>query len=379
MLKITFPHLGNFYIPLRSFWTELGFEPIVPPLTSQRTISLGAKVAPEFACLPLKINLGNYLEAIQAGAECVFMVGGAGPCRFGYYGEVQREILKENGYEADFAVFEAPNHAPRKLWDTMKRYLPWRSFWKLPKAVRILWAKARALDCFDRNLNKIRPLETSPGLCNRLQDNFYSRIDQTASIAGVHSAYREALRELKEIGRPAKEEAPKAVLLGEIFMVLEPRVNFQIERVLGSMGIEVERTIYISDWIRENFLGRYLEPDHKRRLRQLAGPYLRNLVGGHGLESVAHLVDAGINRAHGVIHLAPFTCMPEIVAMQTFGAITNELGIPVLSLIIDEHSAAAGIETRLEAFLDLLKFRRRPKPEPGMIAEEPAQELVFIS
>ncbi|HEX3045076.1 MAG TPA: CoA protein activase [Bacillota bacterium] len=377
MLKITFPHMGNFWIPLKSFWTELGVDPVVPPFTSQQTIALGTKIAPEFACLPLKINLGNYLEAIHAGAECVFMAGGAGPCRFGYYGETQWEILKENGYEVDFVVFEAPNHAPRKLWDKIKRYLPRRSPWDLTRALRIFWSKARALDNFDRAINRIRPLEATSGFCNRLQDDFYGRIDQAASIAGVGSVYREALRKLEEAPRRIREEIPKVVLMGEIFMVLEPRVNFQMERTLGSMGIEVERTIYISDWIAENFFQNYLEPRHRQGLRQLAGPYLRNPVGGHGLESVAHLVDAGVNRSQGVIHLAPFTCMPEIVATQTFPTITNELKIPVLSIIIDEHSAAAGIETRLEAFLDLLKFRHRPRREPEMLSEERTEELVL--
>lgn len=84
MPKITFPHFGNFFIPGKALMNELGFETIVPPPISQKTISLGTNIAPEFACLPLKVNLGNYLEAISAGAEIICMAGGAGPCRFGY-------------------------------------------------------------------------------------------------------------------------------------------------------------------------------------------------------------------------------------------------------------------------------------------------------
>ena len=70
---------------------------------------------------------------------------------------------------------------------------------------------------------------------------------------------------------------------------------------------------------------------------------------------------AGINNYHGVIQLAPFTCMPEIVAMQVLPAVTKDLAIPVLSLIIDEHAAEAGIRTRLEAFIDLLNYRKEKK------------------
>ncbi|HYH01817.1 MAG TPA: hypothetical protein VEC37_01845 [Bacillota bacterium] len=93
MLKVTFPHMGNLYISFKSLLYELGVEPVAAPFTSQRTIVLGTKIAPEFACLPFKINLRNYIEAIEAGAECIFMVEGSGPCRFGYYGTKKRSRI----------------------------------------------------------------------------------------------------------------------------------------------------------------------------------------------------------------------------------------------------------------------------------------------
>jgi hypothetical protein len=48
MLKVTYAHLGNFYIPCKILLNELGLEPVVPPFTSQRTIALGTNIAPEF-------------------------------------------------------------------------------------------------------------------------------------------------------------------------------------------------------------------------------------------------------------------------------------------------------------------------------------------
>jgi len=54
----------------------------------------------------------------------------------------------------------------------------------------------------------------------------------------------------------------------------------------------------------------------------------------------------------------PFTCMPEIVAKNILPKVSNDMDIPVLSLAFDEQSGEAGIVTRLEAFIDLLKYRR---------------------
>ena len=358
MLKVTFPHIGNSYIPLRALLMELGVEPIIPPFISQRTIALGTKLAPEFACLPLKVNLGNYIEAIEAGAECILMAGGIGPCRFGFYGEVQKQILLEAGYHPEFLTLEAPKTHPQELWQKIQHFFPRHTILDLTRAIYKAWHKAAALDEFDRLANKIRPLEQWPGATTRLQNQFYRSIDQAFLIEKVKLVLQEALAELKAI--PLKTGKPlKVALVGEIYMVLEPRVNFEIERVLGEMGVEVERTIYFTDWIREQLCLSIINPGWRNQMLQLAKPYLNNFVGGHGLETVAHTVSAGVNRLDGVIELAPFTCMPEIVAMQVLPAVSKELSIPVLSVIIDEHSAEAGIKTRLEAFVDLIAYKQK--------------------
>jgi len=59
----------------------------------------------------------------------------------------------------------------------------------------------------------------------------------------------------------------------------------------------------------------------------------------------------------GLVHLAPFTCMPEIVAQNIMRS-TKE-NIPVLTILCDEQMAKPGMLTRLEAFVDLLARRRR--------------------
>ena len=70
-MKVTFPHMGTAHLAFGTLLADLGLEPVVPPRTSQRTLALGVKYAPEFACFPLKVNLGNYLEAFAAGAEAI--------------------------------------------------------------------------------------------------------------------------------------------------------------------------------------------------------------------------------------------------------------------------------------------------------------------
>ena len=58
---------------------------------------------------------------------------------------------------------------------------------------------------------------------------------------------------------------------------------------------------------------------------------------------------------NGVIQVAPFTCMPEIVAESILPLVSRQEHIPILSLFFDEHSGEAGVQTRLEAFVDLIR------------------------
>lgn len=360
MLKVSFPHIGNSYIPFRVLLTELGLEPVIPPPISPRTVTLGTKMAPEFACLPLKINLGNYREALEQGAELLLMAGGVGPCRFGFYGEVQREILRDAGYQVDFLVLEAPKTHPRELWEKIKHYMPNHKIADLSRALYLAWLKADALDQFDRIANQVRAVEQVSGSVNRLQNRYYHQIDYAGLTTAIKQTYRQGIAELR--GLPVRSHEPLTIfLVGEIYMVLEPQVNFEIEKALGALGVAVERTIYFTDWVRDQLLGSIVNPNWRKPLFRLASPYLKNFVGGHGLETVAHTVSAAQGQANGVVQLAPFTCMPEIVAMQALPAVSRDLNIPVLSLIIDEHAAEAGIQTRLEAFVDLLAYRRHRK------------------
>ena len=107
-MKVTFPHMGTAYIPFRALIEGLGHEVIVAPACTQRTLSLGTRYAPESACLPLKINIGNYLEAAELGAEAIVMAGGIGPCRFGFYAYVQQEILRDIGCDMEMIILEPP-------------------------------------------------------------------------------------------------------------------------------------------------------------------------------------------------------------------------------------------------------------------------------
>src|SRR3989304_1412716 len=105
-MKVTFPLMGTIEILITDLCQRLEVECVPPPPISTEAVKLGVQYGPEFACLPLKITIGNFIEALERGADTVIMAGGTGPCRFGYYAQVQKKILKELGHNFEMVIVE---------------------------------------------------------------------------------------------------------------------------------------------------------------------------------------------------------------------------------------------------------------------------------
>ena len=121
MNKITFPHMGDYYIPITYLLKNTTkCEILVPPSITKKTIELGSANSPDFVCVPFKYNLGNYIEAINNGANILIQAGGG--CRYGYYAELQEQILKDLNYEFKFVNFIENNHlSPKKVYKFIKK------------------------------------------------------------------------------------------------------------------------------------------------------------------------------------------------------------------------------------------------------------------
>lgn len=74
--RVAFPHMGDYWIGFKVMGELLGYEVVVPPLMTSRTLELGARYSPDFVCLPFKLTLGNFIEALDAGANVLLQTGG---------------------------------------------------------------------------------------------------------------------------------------------------------------------------------------------------------------------------------------------------------------------------------------------------------------
>jgi predicted nucleotide-binding protein (sugar kinase/HSP70/actin superfamily) len=180
MVKVTFPHMGNAHIPIKALLKGLRLEVVPPPPISQKTIELGVKYSPEFACLPLKINIGNFIEAIESGADTIVMAGGWGPCRFGYYAQVERDILKDLGYDFNMIILEAPDSRLSELLKQLKALGENVTLWEALKAIKFAWYKLNAVEKLEKQLEYSLPRAIDKDSLEKDFEEGLIKIDQAA-------------------------------------------------------------------------------------------------------------------------------------------------------------------------------------------------------
>ncbi|NPV70912.1 MAG: CoA protein activase [Firmicutes bacterium] len=359
-MRVTFPRMGNSHIPLRALFESAGVEVVLPPPSSRRTVALGARHSPEFACFPLKLNIGNFIEAAESGADTMVMAGGIGPCRFGYYAQVEREILADMGFDLEMVVLEPPCTGWVGLASRIRKITGGCGVTGLLRAARLAWVKCGAVDEIESVSRKARPVERSRGAVTRAMEEALALLDDAGTVTAARKALAAGCEMIwSATGFPVDDPEPIRVgIVGEIFMVLDGFSNMDVERRLGEMGVEVHRFLSMGEWVRSNLLPKSFMPHEAREMVALASPYLNYFVGGHGVESVGGVRVYARLGFDGVVQIMPFTCMPEIVAQSVLKNVSRDHSIPVLTLSLDEHTAEAGLQTRLEAFVDLLKRRR---------------------
>ncbi|MHB0977358.1 MAG: CoA protein activase [Candidatus Aquicultorales bacterium] len=357
-MVFTWPHLGNLDIVLKDILVAAGRDYVVAPKTTSKTVQLGLRHSPEFACLPLKITVGNFIEAIEAGADALLMAGGVGPCRFGYYAQIQEAILKHIGYDFKMVVVEPPAYGWKLFINTLRTIAPNKSLLEIAKTVRVAFRKGRAIDSIEREVLKYRAYERKRGSTTKAYKEALGVMEAAGfSFAAIDKAKREALDIVYSVEKDLDKPVLKMGLVGEFYLLLEPFVNNDIEEYLGNCGVSIDRAVYCSDWLsplKKNIVSGISEEE----INKAASPYLNHFVGGEGRATVGHTVLYAKHGFDGVLQLFPFTCMPDTIAKSILPKVSKDLDLPVLSFVVDEQTGKAGMVTRLEAFMDLLWSRR---------------------
>lgn len=307
----------NYFPGWQTFFQELGAEVVLSPVTNKQILDLGIKYAVDEICLPVKLFFGHV------------------------------ETLKK---QVDYIFVPRIMSVKRREWICPK-------FLGLPDMVKALIADLPPMIAPDLNLHNSRLAFYEAAQKTALPFTKSKWQITKALIKGVlaqRKYHQELLRGqtpleiLEKVDFPDPGPRPlKLVLLGHPYLIYESFINMNLIKQLRELGASLVTPEMISTDL--------IKKGAAQQAKDLFWTLNKVTLG-----AANHFFAAG--GIDGIIQLASFGCGPDALINELIERKARRLGkIPLLSINIDEHTGEAGMVTRLEAFIDMIRWRRRKR------------------
>ncbi|RLB59680.1 MAG: hypothetical protein DRI34_01010 [Deltaproteobacteria bacterium] len=370
--------------PMHPVGTELmaaafrrhGFDCQALPEEDKESFELGRSVTRGSECLPNALTIGTFLKTMRQhhgrGRHVLFMPTAEGPCRFGQYCTLHRQVLDRAGLE-DVAIMSPSSYNSYQGLDEPVRRTIWKTF--------------LAGDALFKATCKVRPYEVISGSSNRLlrekMDYLADYIESGGDPLDVLADCLEDFRNIETSGQPR----PLVGVVGEIYIRCNPFANEDVIGAIERFGGEAWLAP-ISEWIlytvatqrisfrdrNRNFLARWLSElknmyifrqEHRAQRASLPlladrqEPPIESVIEagarfmpvnfeGEALITIGRAAKFAEQGASLVVNCAPFGCMPGTLTTAIFRKLAPELGIPVVSMFYD---GTGNQNQRLEVYL----------------------------
>jgi predicted nucleotide-binding protein (sugar kinase/HSP70/actin superfamily) len=210
-----------------------------------------------------------------------------------------------------------------RLLSGLKNHIACPKMGALPDAARADIASGNTVLTVDINENKT-PLSRSLRSLGRMVGAKKGIVDRAAAEA-IKAMI--AAREKRSV--PPSSGRMRFLFLGHPYNLHDPFISGPIVSKLRDLKIDVEMV---------SFGARDLRPD----------PIRWDTCS----EMYHKLLTLSPSEYGGVIQISSFNCGCDSIVNEFYRELLKEKGIPYLILVKDEHSAQAGVDTRLEAFVD---------------------------
>lgn len=303
----------RFYPLWKSFFDKLGVNTVVSDASNKRIMDKGVSSCINEACLPVKLFHAHVLE-LRDKVDYIFVP--------------KFTSLSKNEYICP-------------------------KFGGIPDMVRNAFEGLPTI--IDVEINMIKSQKGAKTAAYKTGSYFTdnkNRMRQAYSKAvESHKAYRQKFLSgllLEDIvgdkwNKPANNGL-KILLLGHSYNVYDSYLNMDIINKIRNLGGDV-LTLEM------------LESDTSRKH---TGKLQKPIFWEYGSKALGCAYEV-INRANidGIIYLTCFGCgIDSFVCNMVQRRIKNASGIPFITITLDEQSGQAGLNTRIEAFMDTLKWRK---------------------
>ena len=304
--SLSFHQLGLFWVRLLH---DMGFEIVISPETNTEIVNRGISTMTCEACFPVKISHGH-AAILKDNCDYMFMP----------------MMIEMNSDRKDFSFY-------------------------CPYVESNTYVLKAALNLDGNKI--IKPaVYINKGLASmeKAFSNEFARLGLTFNKDIFEKAYNKAWEaynsftdELHKIGNQVLKNLGNKraiVVLGRPYSSYDSRTNLNLFATFSRLGVYA---------IPQEFL-------------DLSSQEIENEYGnmywgfGNRILRAAKLINND-KRLFG-LYLTSFSCGPDSFVLHFFSHEMNKTGKPYLELELDEHSAGAGVETRLLAFVDAIKNQK---------------------
>lgn len=324
-MKIGIPRslLYYYYYPLwLTFFEELDMEVIPSPPTTKEIIDLGVRHTVSDICVPIKIFMGHFyflknqnvdyiyvprMESIEKGKFfCPKFMG-------------LPDLVKHTTDDPKQVLYHSIKSKDDNI-ATLENFLPiGETLGKTKEEIKNALEKARKVWSTFRNLSK---------------EGYFHK-----------DAMDIALGKKNKKDRSLQGEGEITIgLIGYVYNIYDEYVSMGLIDKLKELKVKV----LTFDMLEEKVIEKHL----KRRKKALFWTFTNKLLGAG--EEFFHN-----GKVDGLIHVTAFACGPDSLLGKIFELESEKTQIPFMTIRIDEHTGESHLQTRVEAFTDMIKRKKR--------------------
>ena len=326
-IKVGIPRALHFYRYF-PFWKklleELDVEIVLTTNTNKKIVEEGVTHGFGELCIPVKI----------------------------YYGHVMK-LIRENP-ALDFLF------VPRYVSEVKESFFC-PKFLSLPDVIKII-PKTPKLLTFEVNVKEFPIATAAVELAKQLGKSQSKGLNAYKKAQEYFNEYHKFLREgasvnhaLRLVERDRPFTLPKKkhkgdikfLLLGHAYNIFDTFINLDFQKKLRDQGVEV--------FTIENL------PESIFKVPVIINKRLRNywVHEEEIMAAIRYFLTKGRKEIDGVVFLVSFACGPDSLISELIKRDMKVVGLPFLEIIMDEHSGEAGLLTRVESFVEMVRRKKR--------------------
>ena len=206
------------------------------------------------------------------------------------------------------------------------------------------------MDRIDDYIRENIGFEVDKGSFIRLKKEMLKDFYNCNGLIHLKMLYRKYKKRFRKIKIDKPKNCLKVGIIGELYTLMEDNSNYNIEYELAKYKISIKRFTNVT----------YLLLKKRKKVRK----YLRKMknikykLGADALDNVYHTKYLCKKKYDGIVHIKSSFCTPEIGAMPLINDIAQKNNVPVIFFSFDTNTSKVGVETRIEAFIDMLKMKK---------------------